>query len=130
MDKQTNMIQGNWSNCSEDGYYIEIFFEDNLYRSSDNDGYVSEWLKFEISGDTLIQYDPYTVEDTVVVSKAIINTLNKDSLSLSYLPNDNEWILIRIIDKDIDINEDSKLVNGTRLRSYDADCLTTHKDLN
>ena len=60
-------ISGNWYSCAKNGDYVEMHIKGNKYKYSTDFGNPTNWNEFEIRSDTLIQYDKYVFEDSILL---------------------------------------------------------------
>ena len=129
-NKQENELTGNWYSCSyaKNGDYIEMFVKENQYRYSSNFGTITPWSEFKISGDTLIQFDKHSTEDSLITNKAIIEFVDENQIKLNYLTSDETWVLHKI-DETIKNNiTDSMILRETMRRSLEINCVDYRTD--
>ena len=129
-NKQENELTGNWYSCSyaKNGDYIEMFVKENQYRYSSNFGTVTPWSEFKISGDTLIQFDKHSTEDSLITNKAIIEFVDKKQIRLDYLTSDETWVFYKINETIKDNLIDSEILRETMRRSREIKCDDTRTD--
>ena len=115
-------ISGNWCSCSKNGDYIELHIKGNQYKHSSDFMNPTNWNKFEIKSDTLIQYDKYIFEDSILVNMAKFQFMKNGELELKYLISDEYWKLKRI-NKNIQNLEDNIILKKETIeRSMEAEC--------
>lgn len=120
--KTTIDISGNWYSCARNGDYIEMFVNDNKYKYSSNFGTITHWDKYQISGDTLIQFNTNLLDDSLFINKALIEKNNDDRFILNYLTSVETWEMHRI-KGDINIyKSDKKMLEETLQRAAIIAC--------
>lgn len=116
-------ISGHWYSCAKNGNYVELHFKNNLYKYSTDFGLETEWNEFEIKGDTIIQYDNFLFEDSIVINRAIFKLGDSNELKLEYLSSDETWIFSKI-EGEIGNTEDNLVLrNETIERSKQRTCI-------
>ena len=121
--KSESSISGHWYSCTKNGDYVEMHFKKNEYKYSSYFGIASEWNEFKVEGDTLIQYDKFLFEDSIVTNKAKFHFTDKGELKLEYLTSDESWTFFRIDDSIGDIEDNSVLRLETIERSKARKCV-------
>ena len=121
--KNDGLISGHWYSCSKNGDYFEMHIKNNMYKYSSGLGVVSEWNEFKLKGDTLIQYDKFRFEDSIVINKATFYFTDKDELKLEYLTSDENWIFHRINEEVENIEDNLVLRDETIERSKARNCI-------
>jgi hypothetical protein len=120
--KNENAISGHWYSCAKNGDYVEMHIKNNRYKYSSDFGLVSEWNELKVKGDTLIQYDKFLFEDSLLTNKAKFNLTHKDEFKLKYLTSDENWTFSRIDMEIGNIEDNSVLINKTIERSKGRKC--------
>lgn len=118
----TNTLIGNWYSCSRSGDYIEMYVVDKKYKYITDFQLPQNWNEYRVSGDTLIQHYFDNILDTTYYSKALIHFVNESQISIDYLTFKEVWVLNKLTNPIIDINNDSLLMAGIKLRSINANC--------
>lgn len=116
-------LSGSWYSCSKRGDYIEIHFKKNQYKYSTNFITPSNWNKFEVLGDTLIQYDKFLFKDSIISVKSKFHFKDKDELKLTYYTSDEKWTFVRIHEKIKSLENNLLLERKTIERSKKAECI-------
>lgn len=117
-------LTGNWRTCTNDGSYFELFMTDSSYRFATSYGLMTEWSRYSIKGDTLIQQSKVlniTYPDSFFIAKAIINRTSNESFTLDYLTSNEKWIFHRL-EEEIKQNEPHKILMGINKRADKIDC--------
>jgi hypothetical protein len=117
-----NNFSGNWYTCGKDGNYYELLIKDHVFKYSTKNGLITEWYEFKISDDTLIYNDPYLHKDSVLIIRSKISFINKDEMELDFTTSDEKWIFYRINETINDIDNNEKLLTGTKQRAEKAGC--------
>lgn len=129
--KSTNsFIIGNWYGCTQNGDYIEMHVKGNLYKYSTDFSNPTNWNKFEIKSDTLIQYDKFMYPDSINVNKAILKFSKSEELKLKYFISGESLTLSKLDDKIENIENNILLKIETIERSKKVKCsdLRTEKE--
>lgn len=117
------MILGHWYACSRNGDYVELHIKDHQYKYSSDFGVVSQWNEFIINGDTLIQYDKFVFEDSIVTYRARLHLTDKGELKLDYFTSDENWTFLKISERPRNIENNLILKQETLERSRTRKCV-------
>ena len=113
----TASLSGNWYSCAKNGNYIEMHIKESTYKYSTDFGNPTKWNEFEVKSDTLIQYDKFVLEDSIIVNKAKFRFTKNGDLKLQYLTSNENWTFKRIDEEIKDIEDNFSLKKETFERS-------------
>lgn len=112
-------LSGNYSTC-HNGLYAELYIESDSMQSATSMEWISNWVKFEIKGDTLYHLYFGEFADSV---KSKINYINKDGFEL-YYPKDNITHTFKRINSEI---EDNDFWDHFYKRRIEFDCIPEYE---
>lgn len=116
-------LVGVWSNCAEDGYYLEICFNETQYRYISNAGKIFHWNNYKFDGKHLSQGNE-SLKD-LNTTDAIVTFINDNKIKIEYTSSDEIWIMEKV-NEDIDLSaSDQELLNGTLSRAKSSGCCDT-----
>ncbi|MFT7156386.1 MAG: hypothetical protein ACI8Q1_001396 [Parvicella sp.] len=114
-------LQGAWSNCASDGYYLEMHIQDNQYRYVTNSNFISPWSEFELNGTTLTQFSKNTDTEIDTLEAELI-FISNNQIQIKYPNSKDSWVMERVI-ADVDISvADAKLLEGLLERAKNSKC--------
>lgn len=117
-----SIVDGHWYTCAENGDYIEWHMIQKKYCFTSDFGLHSGWGKYQVSGDTLIQFDETTYEDSLVLVKAIIVPVTENQIRLEYNNLNETWILNKI-NEPVNLYETKEEIKAaTILRARSVNC--------
>jgi hypothetical protein len=126
------VISGHWYSCAKNGDYIEMHIKNNKYKYSTDFGIASKWNELIVKGDTLIQYDKFLFEDSIVTNKAKFELTDKGELKLEYLTSAESWTFFKIDEQIGNIEDNLVLRDKTIERSKERKCIDyrTREEIN
>lgn len=117
-----NEFSGNWYTCDNKGGYFELIIRDHSFKYSTSYGLVTDWYKFNVSGDTLTYADPYLFKDSVITVKSKISFNNDGEMTQNFITSDETWVYHRINESIENIDDKEKLKSDTKKRAEQIAC--------